>query len=107
LLLFDSKGVPGAAQPFAKQVSLIYLGDVPFILQRFSDGDAKKIPDGLTFLNLCLAKAPWTTRHYAPPTPDQLRAALDQLLALKIWYTPLSDDDKAALYKQAGLAPGE
>jgi hypothetical protein len=106
LLLFDLQSVPGLAQPFAKRVSLIFMENVPFILQRFDDGDLPKIPDGRTFLGLCLAKAPWSTRHYAPTTPEQLRQALDQILPLKAWAVPLSADDKAALYKQADLTPG-
>jgi hypothetical protein len=107
LLLFDLKGWPDPAPPFAQPVSLIFQGDVPFILQRFDDnGAAPKIPDGRTFLNLCLTKATWSARHYAPVTPEQLQQAVDQLLALQIWATPLSDEDKAHLYEQAGVAAG-
>lgn len=108
LLLFDGKGTSDAAPPFARPVSLIFQEDVPFILQRFdNDGAAeKKIPDGRTFLNLCLTKATWSARHYAPVTPEQLQQAVDQLLALHIWATPLSAADKAHIYEQAGLAAG-
>ncbi len=107
LLLFDAKSLPDLAPPFARPVSLIFQGDVPFILQRFEEnGAVVKIPDGRTFLNLCLTKGAWSTRHYAPVTAEQLHQAVDQLLALKIWATPLSDEDKAHLYEQAGVTAG-
>jgi hypothetical protein len=105
LLLFELTGVPDSGHPFQGHTLVAYLDDIPFILVRADGAGAQKISDGRTFLNFCLTKAKWTTRHYAPVTPEQLRTTLDKLLALKIWAVPFTDEEKTQLYDEADLAP--
>jgi len=105
LLLFELTDVPDSGHPFAGHTLVAYLDDIPFILVRPDGSNAQKLSDGRTFLNFCLTKAKWTTRHYAPVTPEQLRTTLDKLLALNIWAVPFTDEDKMHLYDEADLLP--
>jgi len=106
LLLFDLRNIPNAGHPFAGRAWQVYLEDVPFILIRPDDSAPGKLPDGRTFLNLCLTKGKWSERHYAPLTPEQLRQAIDKLLGLTVFANPLSEEEKTILYYQADLTPG-
>ncbi len=105
LLLFDLQDVPNAGSPFAGQILRVVLDNIPFLVLRPEENDARKLPDGRTFLNLCLTKGKWSEHHYAPVTAVQMRPALEKLLAFPFFEVPLTDENKDFLYAQAELMP--
>ncbi len=105
LLLFDLKDVPNAGSPFAGQALRVTLDGVPFIVLRPNSQDTRKLPDGRTFLNLCLTKGKWSDHRYSPVTAAQMQQALDKLVDFPFFEVPLTDENKDFLYKQADLAP--